>query len=110
MREDVHCGGAVMESGVIHEIVLRVTQADHDRIARRKNHRLLGDEMRGQGAGEIDLGDLDATEPLSHLRLTVPESHSLQIYTRDARRNKILFDLHGPLDVSMVPVDRRKIE
>jgi hypothetical protein len=109
MREDVHCGGAVMESGVIHEIVLRVTQADHDRIARRKNYRLLGDEIRGKGAGEIDLGDVNATEPLSHLRLTVPESHSLQIYTRDARGNKTLFDLHGPLDVSMVSTERREI-
>jgi hypothetical protein len=110
MREDVHCGGAVMESGVIHEIVLRVTQADHDRIARRKNHRLLGDEIRGQGAGEIDLGDMDATEPLSHLRLTVPESHTLQIYSCDAHGNKMLMSLPGPFDISMVPIERRKTE
>jgi hypothetical protein len=99
-----------MGSGVIHEIVLHVTQADRERVARRKNHRLLRDEMRGQGAGEIDLGDVDATEPLSYLRLTVPEWHTLQIFTRDARGNKTLFDLHGPLDVSMVPIERREID
>ena len=99
-----------MESGIIHEIVLRVTQADHDRMARRKNHRLLGDEIRGKGAGAIDLGDVNATEPLSHLRLTVPELHTLQIYSRDAHGNKMLMNLPGPLDVSMVPIEQREIE
>ena len=99
-----------MGSGVIHEIVLRVTQADHDRIARRKKHGLLGDEIRGKGAREIDLGDVDATEPLSHLRFAVPESHSLQIYTRDAHGNRILYNLAGPLDVGIVPIERREIE
>jgi len=100
----------MMESGIIHEIVLRVTQADHDRIARRRNHRLLGDEIRGQGAGEIDLGDMDATEMLSHLRLTMPELHTLQIYSRDAHGNKMRMSLPGPLDLNMVPIERREIE
>jgi hypothetical protein len=90
--------------------VLRVTQADRDRIARRKNHRLLGDEIRGKGAGAIDLGDVNATEPLSHLRLTVPESRTLQIYSRVAHGNKMLMTLPGPLEISMAPVERREIE
>ena len=38
-------------------------------------------------------------------RIQVPESHTLQVYTRDSHGNKILFDLRGPLDVSVVPIE-----
>jgi hypothetical protein len=38
-------------------------------------------------------------------RIHVPESHTLQVYTRDAHGNTILYDLRGPLDVSVVPIE-----
>jgi hypothetical protein len=43
-------------------------------------------------------------------RISVPEGTVLQIYARDAHGNKILMNLPGPLDVSMVPIERPKIE
>ncbi|MGI0134315.1 MAG: hypothetical protein ACREBW_05100 [Candidatus Micrarchaeaceae archaeon] len=50
--------------GVISEVVLIVTPEMHAEIERKRLRRekvhLLGDELRGTGCGEIDLGDIDA--------------------------------------------------
>lgn len=43
-------------------------------------------------------------------RINVPEGTVLQIYSRDARGNKMLLSLPGPVDISIVPIERRKIE
>ena len=43
-------------------------------------------------------------------RVSVPEGTVLQIYSRDAHGNKMLMSLPGPVDISMVPVERREIE
>jgi hypothetical protein len=43
-------------------------------------------------------------------RISVPEGTVLQIYSRDAHGNKMLMSLPGPLDISMVSMERRKIE
>jgi hypothetical protein len=43
-------------------------------------------------------------------RINVPEGTVLQIYTRDAHGNKMLMNLPGPLDVSMVPIERQQVE
>jgi hypothetical protein len=43
-------------------------------------------------------------------RISVPEGTVLQIYSRDAHGNKMLLSLPGPLDLSMVPIERREIE
>jgi hypothetical protein len=43
-------------------------------------------------------------------RISVPEGTVLQIYSRDAQGNRILYNLPGPLDVSMVPIEQREIE
>jgi hypothetical protein len=43
-------------------------------------------------------------------RISVPRGTVLQIYSRDALGNKMLLSLPGPVDISMVPVERRKIE
>jgi hypothetical protein len=43
-------------------------------------------------------------------RINVPEGTVLQIYSRDAHGNRILYSLPGPLDVSMVPIQRREVE
>jgi hypothetical protein len=40
----------------------------------------------------------------------VPQGSVLQIYARDARGNKMLMSLPGPVDISMVPTEGRKIE
>jgi hypothetical protein len=47
--------------------------------------------------------------PLPH-RIRVPKGTVLQIYSRDVHGNKILMNLPGPLDVSMVRIERREIE
>jgi hypothetical protein len=43
-------------------------------------------------------------------RISVPQGTVLQIYSRDAKGNKLLMNLPGPLDVSIVPIERREIE
>jgi len=43
-------------------------------------------------------------------RISVPQGTVLQIYSWDAKGNRILYNLPGPLDVSMVPIERREIE
>jgi hypothetical protein len=43
-------------------------------------------------------------------RICVPEGTVLQIYSRDAHGNKLLLSLPGPADISMVPMEHRKIE
>jgi hypothetical protein len=43
-------------------------------------------------------------------RISVPQGTVLQIYSRDAFGNKMLMSLPGPVDISMVPMERRKIE
>jgi hypothetical protein len=43
-------------------------------------------------------------------RISVQEGTVLQIYSRDAHGNKMLMNLPGPLDVSMVPIERREFE
>jgi hypothetical protein len=43
-------------------------------------------------------------------RISVPEGTVLQIYSRDAQGNKMLMNLPGPLDISMVPIAPREIE
>ena len=43
-------------------------------------------------------------------RISVPQGTVLQIYARDAHGNKMLMSLPGPLDVSMVPIERRELE
>ncbi len=43
-------------------------------------------------------------------RISVPEGTMLQIYSCDAHGNKMLMNLPGPLDVSMVPIERREFE
>jgi hypothetical protein len=48
--------------------------------------------------------------PLLHQRINVPEGTVLQIYSRDAHGNKMLMSLPGPVDISMVPMECRKIE
>jgi hypothetical protein len=39
-----------------------------------------------------------------HQRIRVPQGRTLQIYSRDARGNKMLMSLPGPVDISMVPL------
>jgi hypothetical protein len=39
-------------------------------------------------------------------RISVPKGTVLQIYSRDADGNKMLMSLPGPMDISMVPVER----
>ena len=51
----------------------------------------------------------DAPLP-DYQRFCVPNGTVLQIYSRDAHRNKMLMSLPGPVDISMVPIERRKIE
>jgi hypothetical protein len=41
-------------------------------------------------------------------RISVPEGTVLQIYSRDAHGNKMLLSLPGPVDISMVPIERRE--
>jgi hypothetical protein len=41
-------------------------------------------------------------------RISVPEGTVLQIYSRHAHGNRILYDLPGPLDVSVVPIERNE--
>ena len=43
-------------------------------------------------------------------RISVPEGTVLQIYSRDANRNRMLMTLPGPVDISMVPIEWREIE
>ncbi|MGC1254282.1 MAG: hypothetical protein WA867_01915 [Candidatus Acidiferrales bacterium] len=43
-------------------------------------------------------------------RISVPEGIVLQIYSRDAKGNRILYDLPGPLDVSVVPISKKQAE
>jgi hypothetical protein len=43
-------------------------------------------------------------------RINVPEGTVLQIYSLDAKGNKMLMNLPGPVDISMVPTERRSIE
>jgi len=50
---------------------------------------------------------IDAPTPQ---RISVPEGTVLQIYSRDAHGNKMLMSLPGPVDISMVPTETRKIE
>jgi hypothetical protein len=45
---------------------------------------------------------IDAPTPQ---RICVPEGTVLQIYARDAKGNKMLMSLPGPVDISMVPVE-----
>jgi hypothetical protein len=39
-------------------------------------------------------------------RIRVPQGTVLQIYSRDAQGNKMLVSLRGPVDISMVSVER----
>jgi hypothetical protein len=48
------------------------------------------------------------TETPTPQRISVPQGIVLQIYSRDAHGNKMLMNLPGPLDVSMVPIERRE--
>ena len=50
------------------------------------------------------------SENLVPQRISVPEGTVLQIYARDAKGNKMLMSLPGPLDISMVPIEWREIE
>jgi hypothetical protein len=50
---------------------------------------------------------IDAPTPQ---RISVPEGTVLQIYARDAKGNKMLMSLPGPVDISMVPIEWRGIE
>jgi|BogFormECP03_OM2_1039629.scaffolds.fasta_scaffold110461_1 hypothetical protein len=43
-------------------------------------------------------------------RISVPQGTVLQIYSRDAKGNKTLISLPGPVDISMVPVEQREVE
>ncbi len=43
-------------------------------------------------------------------RISVPQGTELQIYSRDAHGNHILYDLSGPLDVSVVPISKKQDE
>jgi hypothetical protein len=43
-------------------------------------------------------------------RISVPRGTVLQIYSRDAHGNKMLMSLPGPVEISMVPLERRNIE
>ena len=43
-------------------------------------------------------------------RINVPEGTVLQIYSRDAHGTKMLMSLPSPVDISMVPMEGRKIE
>jgi hypothetical protein len=43
-------------------------------------------------------------------RISVPEGTVLQICLRDADGNKMLMSLPGPVDISIVPMEGRKIE
>jgi hypothetical protein len=38
-------------------------------------------------------------------RISVPQGTVLQIYSRDAHGNRILYSLPGPLDVSMASIE-----
>jgi len=41
-------------------------------------------------------------------RISVPQGTVLQIYSRDAKGNKTLISLPGPVDISMLPVEQRE--
>ena len=43
-------------------------------------------------------------------RISVPVGTVLQIYSRDAKGNKMLMNLPGPVDISMVPIEWREID
>ena len=43
-------------------------------------------------------------------RISVPEGTVLQIYSRDAHGNKMLMSLPGPVDISVVPTERRELK
>jgi hypothetical protein len=43
-------------------------------------------------------------------RISLPEGTVLQIYSRDAHGNKTLISLPGPVDISIVPMEHRKID
>jgi hypothetical protein len=43
-------------------------------------------------------------------RISVPEGTVLQIYSRYAHGNTMLMSLPGPVDISMLPTEARKIE
>ena len=49
---------------------------------------------------------IDAPTPQ---RISVPEGTELQIYARDAKGNKMLMSLPGPVDISMVPIEWREL-
>lgn len=42
-------------------------------------------------------------------RIGVPQGTELQIYSRDARGDKMLMSLPDPVDISIVPIERRGI-
>ena len=50
---------------------------------------------------------IDAPTPQ---RISVPQGTVLQIYSRDAHGNKMLMALPGPVDISMVSIERREVE
>jgi hypothetical protein len=52
------------DDGVTHEVALIVTPAMREAHAKKNRKPLMGDELRGVGTGEFDLGDLDAETPL----------------------------------------------
>ena len=64
------------------------------------------DNCPEDGAARVEVGQL---APLPQ-RITVPQGTVLQIFSRDAHGNKMLMSLPGPVDVFMVPMERRKIE
>ncbi len=62
------------------------------------------DNCTENGAARIKM------DKLAPQRISVPEGTELQIYTRDAKGNKMLMSLPGPVDISMVPIEWREIE
>jgi hypothetical protein len=60
--------------------------------------------MRG-GSLKMMTTKIEAPTPQ---RISVPEGTILQIYSRDVHGNRILYDLPGPLDVSVVPIERNE--
>jgi uncharacterized protein YbjT (DUF2867 family) len=65
----------VKNDGVVIVTEYLVTQADRERVARRRMRPAVNHEI-----GEVDLGDIDLVPPLSRIR--VPSGKVLQLYLR----------------------------
>jgi len=86
-------------------IVPREMREKHE--ASRRKSQLLGDELRGSGVGELNLGEISNERVPSGQRIRVPKSYALQVYMRDVRGIQVLMELPGPLVVTLVTMEKQ---